>query len=411
MAKIKILHFHPLFLPFLGGAEQNIYNFAKHSQHEHVVFTDLLRDSPSFEKINDISVYRVSPARIQSASLIPKEMLLDVIREVNKIFGLIKINYDLMHFHGSYAYPRFFNYFDEKIGHTVLRQIGAWQFNTKPMLATFHSVPSHDLTLRKELLVPPFAPLASRKSWISTERRYCKDAKFVTCVDRYMVTGLKQLCPWLSPNIIHVPSGVDTDLNKPLERAKAFNRLPQAVQDKIGEETFRVLYVGRIESNKGVHYLNSLASQLPSGANLVIAGHGNEYLLKKSERVRYVGPVKNEFVNYLMNSCDVVFNTSVYQGIGRQTFEAMACSKPVIMLDCGDRYPLIQGENGFIVHNSTEALECVNRLRTDQSLYKRISVEALATARKYSVQNMAKIVDRAYEFVQDTFGREGRKNN
>ena len=321
-------------------------------------------------------------------------MALDLIRELNKAYNLEKIDFDIMHLHASAVSPRLFNYIDQKLGHNLLKEIGAWRFNKKPVVVTFHSLPSHTSLKKKQ---PPYPSGASKimNAWKGIEKKYCVKSASVICVDRYMVEDLRKISG--CKNVVHVPSGVDSELNRPLNRDEAFNHLPLELQNTIGKETLRILYVGRLEVDKGVYILNALSDVLPENSKLIVAGHGNLKLLKKSPRTTYIGPLKNENIPNLINCCDVIFNTSVVEGIGRQTFEAMACGKPVVMLDYGDRYPLVHGENGFLVQDVAGALRVIKELKNNAWLYERISKNALETARKFSVQNMAKKVDEIYE--------------
>jgi len=398
MSKLKILHFNPLFMPFLGGAEENIYNFAKYSMHEHHIFTDLIEGTSKFEEKDNIRIHRVGPSRKSTLSYIPSEMIIDLVRELNKAVQLGKIDYDVLHLHATYLAPRISIYVDEKLGHTIFKQLAAWKLNKKPIVVTFHNLPSDDS--QKNSIQSGFATSRAKNSWKGIEKTLCKKARCIVCVDRYMTNVLSQI--FSTKKIIHVPSGVDVELNQPMNRDKAFKNLPLEIQNSVRKSAFRILYIGRVEINKGVYFLNSICDQLPENATLVIAGHGNLKLLRKSKKIVYLGPVKNSLIPYLINCCDVVLNTTVVQGIGRQTFEAMASRKPVIMLNYGDRYPLEHNQNGFLVNDVDEALDVIHGLQHDSCLKNSLSQNALATAQKYSVQNMAKVVDDAYQYCVDT---------
>ena len=48
-----------MFLPRMGGLEQHIYYYAKHSRMNHAVLTDLLADTRETEDYGHITAHRV----------------------------------------------------------------------------------------------------------------------------------------------------------------------------------------------------------------------------------------------------------------------------------------------------------------------------------------------------------------
>jgi glycosyltransferase involved in cell wall biosynthesis len=401
MEKIKILHYNPLFLPSLGGTEVNTYLFAKHSKHKHCVLTDLLPGTPFYEKIDDIDVYRVGPARLLAESNrlnFILECTLGAVRELNKAVFLRKIDFDVMHLHGSYGFPILFDTVDKLLGRTIFKRLLAWRTCRKPIVLTLHSTPSHDIPFKPCFLSKPFPTLKERRSWLGLEMLYRREADFIICVDRYMATLMNSLNG--RAQVFYIASGVDTRKFRPIKKKKAYNLLPKRIWSKIERhvKNFLVLYLGRFDLAKGTHFLKDFAKKLPPDIKLIVAGHGDLTLLGRSKEIIYVGKIENNNVPALINSSDAIFNPVLFIGTSRVTFEGMACGKPVIMFDNGvDRYPLINGKNGILVSNIDEAVEKVVQLKKKPSFYKKISREAIKTARRNSVQNLAKKVDKLYE--------------
>jgi len=398
---IRVLHHNSLFLPSLGGTEVNTYLFAKYSKYKHSILTDLLPGTPSYEKVDRINVYRVGPARLRAENNrlnFLSECLLGVIRELDKAVLLTNIDFDIMHLHGSYGFPILFDTIDQLLGRTVFKRLLAWRTCRKPVILTLHSTPSHDIPIRPYFLSKPFPTLKKRMSWIGLEMLYKEEADLVICVDRYMATLMNSFDG--KAKVFYIPSGVDTERFRPIDKEKAYNLLPERILRKIEKYTkdFLILYLGRFDLAKGTQFLEEFANKLPYDTRLIVAGHGDLKLLGRSNRMTYVGRVENEDAYSLINSCDAVFNPVLFIGTSRVTFEAMACGKPVIMFGSGiDRYPVVNEKNGLLVSNVDEAVKRVVQLKRTSSFYNDISQEAIRTARRNSVQELAKEVDRLYE--------------
>lgn len=398
--KIRVLQYAPLFLPSLGGTEVNIYSFAKHSRHKHYILTDSLPRTPPFEEIDGIQIYRVGPPRMRAERRglnLVLEYLFGAIRELNKAINVNRIEFDVMHIHGSYGFPMLFDAIDKTLGRTIFKKFLAWRICRKPIALTLHSTPSHDLPLRAPFLSKPFPPPRTRNSWVGLEMLYRVETDIVICVDRYMASLMRSFPG--DAEVVYIPSGIDTNIFQPMRKETACRLLPLEMQEKIERYNgnFLVLYIGRFDPSKGTQFLEAFSKRLPANAKLIVAGHGDLRLLGKADNMVYLGRIENKDVPALINSCDAIFNPVLFTGISRVTFEGMACGKPVVMFNGTDRYPVIHERNGFLVSNTDEASETIVHLQQDTDLYNKISNEALSTARENSVQTLAKQVDTLYE--------------
>jgi glycosyltransferase involved in cell wall biosynthesis len=357
--------------------------------------------------MDGIQVYRVGPPRglIQEGKINLVEYLAGVVREVNKAIKYQDIDFDIMHLHGSYGFPILFDELDRLLGRTVFKRFLGWRLCKKPILVTLHSTPSHDFPMKEPYFSEPFPSLKIRNSWVGLERIYRAEAEIVVCVDRYMANLLSSFPG--DAKVFYIASGIDTELFKPMEKAEAVKLLPEKARVKIEKylDDFLVLYIGRFDFSKGTQYLKAFAKTIPDDIKLVVAGDGDSNLLGHSDNMFQIGRVENQHVPALNNSCDAIFNPVLFIGTSRVTFEGMACGKPVVMFNSGDRYPLIHGKNGFAVSDIREAAEVIAQLRDNSELYGRISIEALRTAQENSVQNLSRRVDELYEEI--VAAREG----
>ncbi len=112
-----------------------------------------------------------------------------------------------------------------------------------------------------------------------------------------------------------------------------------------------VLYFGSNKPHKNLPHLITALSQSAisiqhSAIQLVIAGHWDvrypeaRLLVEKlnlTDRVRFIGPVKDDDLPALYGGAEVFAFPSQYEGFGLPVLEAMACGAPVV---CGNRSSL-----------------------------------------------------------------------
>ncbi len=176
-----------------------------------------------------------------------------------------------------------------------------------------------------------------------------------------------------------------------------------------------ILYVGRIDMEKGTHIAIDAAAKLKK--KLIIAGklddeipHIKEYFvkyvrdrLKKHKKyVTWVGEVNDRQRNNLMkNSLCLVHPITWPEPFGLTLIESMACGAPVVAYNLGSIPEVIQhGQTGFVVDNFKQLLAAINR--TDTLNRER--------CRSYAVANFnAKRMADGYEAVYKKVLAENRR--
>jgi len=419
---IVIANYYPLFLPYLGGVEHNIYYFAKYSKYKHIVITDLLPNTKLREQIymdanKTIQVYRVPPSRIlcRGKFCTGLDYVLDVPRDFLKFVYTLSLQYDVFHLRAPWIHPRIFNIIDNMLSKSFFKLCTAWRFNKKPMVTTFHALPELDFPLHDNLSVPNPIPrraiIRGTKSFLNYYSYITQKSKVIIVVDLHMFIYLKSLAK--SKPILHIPSGIDTNIFKPLEKKYALKALLDNLS--LNEETAHklenivnslptVLYVGRFGYEKGTHIVLKLVPKLAKKYGFLIAGHGGvfekyfEALDTRMKNVVYLGKVPNNLLQYLYNVAYIVINPVLWHGISRITLEAMACGKPTIMVNGSRiRYTLINRFNGYVAKNILEIPIFIDEILKREEMYQYISRNALETAQKFSVNKLAEIVDAVYE--------------
>lgn len=141
-----------------------------------------------------------------------------------------------------------------------------------------------------------------------------------------------------------------------------------------------VIFVGRLDKEKGVEYLIKAAKDIPG--EIYILGGGDyqkdlEKLTKelKLKNVHFLGYFGKEYVKELrqfyMRADVVVVPSTVKEALGLVILEAMAAQTPVVASDIGGIPNVVRdGKTGFLVkpRNSKEIVEKVNRILSDDKL-------------------------------------------
>lgn len=114
------------------------------------------------------------------------------------------------------------------------------------------------------------------------------------------------------------------------------------------------LFVGRLESAKGIELLLEAWKSLPSHFELTLIGKGNDEenlkLRYATSNITFLGQLPHEqTLAYIAKAKYLVHTSLAYETFGLTMVEAMARQTPVIGLNCGTRKEMIKhGENGFL---------------------------------------------------------------
>jgi len=391
----RVLNYYSSFLPHLGGIEQNIYYFAKYSKMQHLVLTDKLLGTKNHERINNIEVYRsppVTPPTTKSKIRLISHLSRELPREIYKWKMLKKIEYDILHLRGPYLPIDLFYGFDCIFGISFLKKLNAWRVSKNPIVITFHLLLS-DMKFVSREAESSFWIANEKTSWKGYEKFLCKHAKEIICVDHYAIERLKQISG--GKEIHYIPSGIDLNIFKPMTKTEAIKHLPESIQKSLNH-SFNVLFLGRLDPMKGLQFLQDLSEKLPPQIRMVQVGEGK--LKTESDKIIKLGKLSNSLVPHIINACDIIFQPVILEGISRISLEGLACGKPVIMLGTHtDRYPIVNGKNGFVVDNVSEAIEIIIELLKSASFYKQISTNALNTSKEFNVELLAKKLDKIYQ--------------
>jgi D-inositol-3-phosphate glycosyltransferase len=161
-----------------------------------------------------------------------------------------------------------------------------------------------------------------------------------------------------------VPCGVNLELFRPVDR--------EAARKESGLNNGKIiLFVGRIDPIKGIANLIEAIPHLKSrdDIKLAIVGGGESSKeetakLKKltrelgvSEKVLFIGAVKQERMPYFYSAADVCVIPSYYESFGLVALESLSCGTPIVANDVGDLKNIVrQGETGYVVDSNSPEL-------------------------------------------------------
>ncbi|MFA9403509.1 MAG: glycosyltransferase [Anaerolineales bacterium] len=253
---------------------------------------------------------------------------------------------------------------------------------------------------------------------VDAEKRLLREVDRVVAATQAEVAQIQWLYKIGTEKVVVIPPGVDTSHFYPIakDEAKEFAGIPQ--------DKRVILFVGRIESLKGIDTLLRAIAQLvekgvfrniPFGL-LVIGGdadisaadsNGEMVRLQEiceslglGEVVSFLGKCDQDILQYYYSAAEIVVVPSHYESFGLVALEAMACGTPVVASETGGLAFLIRdGETGFHVPaGDVDALaDRLTRLFQDDVLLTRLGGQAAAYAKGY---DWAQITDQ----ILDLYG-------
>jgi len=216
-----------------------------------------------------------------------------------------------------------------------------------------------------------------------------KPAKAIRVVNKNQVPKFLEIAGIPKEKVVYLPSFY-------LDKTVFY---PQNVEKK-----YDLLFVGRLEKNKGLDLLLEIFS-LYKKENLnfkaAIVGEGSMRKgceLRIANNYEYTNNV--EFLGWLpdsqslakvYNQSKILLITSYNEGGPRVGLEAMACGLPVISTKVGVMVDLIiNGHNGYLVDwSAAEFIEKIKRLE-DLKIYQQLASRTVETVKSFDYQLMIK---------------------
>ncbi|VVC00704.1 Trehalose synthase [uncultured archaeon] len=172
-----------------------------------------------------------------------------------------------------------------------------------------------------------------------------------------------------------------------------------------------LIYFGRIGFEKNIEVLLHCLKHLlwkDRKVSLTITGSGpaEKYLKgivrdeKLEKHVHFHAPLKQDELARHVADHDIFVTASTIETQGLTVLEAMACGIPCVGADyLGIKESIHAGKNGFLFR-PFDFIECgrkIERLLESEALRKKLGQNAIATARKYSVEAVADETEKLYK--------------
>ena len=172
-----------------------------------------------------------------------------------------------------------------------------------------------------------------------------------------------------------------------------------SARDDAQEKSFDIIFVGRLDENKGAERLISIIKTLPDLRFLVVGdGEYSEALLQNDfSNLTLVPKATPRQLKAFYGQSKFLLNLSYNESFGLVITEAMACGVPAIVTETdGGRMQIENGLNGYIVPNDEDyinkefkqflAEKSTINVKSDE--YRKLSINAKRSASPYKLSSI-----------------------
>jgi len=347
---------------------------------------------------HEVLVVTPQPARAQDAGdlfkIIPTRPRHTLIRELEFLAEAERaISYFAEHHrvdivHVTFDYPTFF---------FRLRNSGV------PCVATVHHlhlVEALAMLAHEKSITQKVAQMLKASTLTAFEGRLTRQCKGVIAVSGFTAGTVRRFLSVPPSAIRIVKNGIDANGFGGGDPERFRARFPG-----LGDKT--VLYVGRLERSKGLHYLipafARALSRVPD-ATMAVVGRGSDAYLRElklgarsagvSDKIVFTGRIPQELLPHAYAASALVALPSLMEGFGISLLESMASSRPCVATRVGAIPEIIKhGENGLLVKpaDGQELGDALATLLSDRRLGTAMGKRGLEIVkREFSLEAMAR---------------------
>lgn len=184
-------------------------------------------------------------------------------------------------------------------------------------------------------------PLVLHVHSLEYDRVGHKDASWVYDIERYAMSKADKVIAVseYTKGIIESSYGLSSDNIQTIYNAVAIPEY-KAEKNRADGQTFKVLFAGRVDGNKGIEYFIEIAKHVLEqnpNAEFVVVGRGNiqfeniDGFEAVSSRFTYMGSIERAELFSLYHTCDVLCMPSVSEPFGLTAIEAAQVGLPVVL--------------------------------------------------------------------------------
>jgi glycosyltransferase involved in cell wall biosynthesis len=383
---VLICQYYDGYYPASGGIETYISNIIQNLEYDFEIITDAFIGLPLLERAqSNVTIRRFRPYNLGNVSFrtlrntkpfFPIRALTDYLRLYQKKKYMKKAFFDLFHIHGAGTGGSLLKLCLILRKKALIDHILDFSFLGQPSVLTLHGLSS---LLSCDTLVARI------------EGKFIAQFNNIICVDKNIYTYLLNKDEYQDKKIWFIPNSIDVN---------TFKLSPFPNKDKL-----QVGFIGRLERSRGIYLLIELINKLPQNMELSIIGSGNHKEIERFEsaidtsKINFYINIAHKNIPQFLQQIDILFNPVLVEGISRVTLEAMACGRPVIMLDKGDRYPVIHNETGCIVKPKIdEIIEILKYLNQNRDELENMGKRARQIVeREFSNEKIMPLIDEVYK--------------
>ncbi len=200
------------------------------------------------------------------------------------------------------------------------------------------------------------------------------------------------------PRVSVIPNIVDADEVRAVAAGEPSVPLPERF----------LLFIGKLEENKGARLLVPAVAAARTGLPLVVLGEGSlAHALKFDATERGVTLIvrgwaeREDVLRAMARATALVFPSLWPEPLSRVLLEALACGTPIAAMDTGGtREILADGECGLIVRDTATLADAVARLAADPALRARIADGARERAHAYAPATLVPRYEAVYRSLR-----------
>lgn len=257
-------------------------------------------------------------------------------------------------------------------------------FFRKKIVLTFHGSDLLKGGKRKDTLMKPIL----------------KSADEIILVSDYLQNEFVQRFPEFERKTSSIHCGVNESLFLPLHREEVVKEL------QLPENTFNILFLGRITKDKGIDVFDSIIERLKENNDFrfIIVGDGPEKQkmvdkYKSQPNVIFHTSIPKSWVHKWFNAADVFIFPTKREAFGLVALESIACGTPVIAHRVGGIPEIIEDKkNGYLVEvgETEEFCKKINELYEKPSLKNSLSVRGFENSKSQTIDLQIKKILNLY---------------
>jgi len=333
---MRVLQVCPAYRSHFGGVEEHVKNISERLARTHdvtVACTDPVGVLPKEEVINGVQIRRFK-SWAPSAAYYLSNGLARYLKDSSEDF-------EIVHAHNYHAFP-------------ALYASQAKSSNSLVFTPHYHG---RGHTFFRDLLHVPYKYVG---------KSIFERADRVVCVSRYEESLVKKAFQVEDKKITVIPNGIDPNEFEGLSNNK----------ERIGGA---ILYVGRLEKYKGLHYVIESLRDLDKDIQLEVVGTGPYEnalvkLAKKlgvTDRIRFFHAVSRHELLERYAAAQLFVLLSKYEAYGMSVGEALAAGTPCIVANTSALSEWVDGENCFGIDYPVDTRELVCMI--DRAMGRKIS--------------------------------------